>query len=270
MSSKIPYLKETWQMMGGCSPCSPGCLHCWACRQASGRLKNHPLYEGLTKNGKWTGEIRLCTDIGRADLLEKPLHWKEPRIIGVQFMGDLFLAPFEVIDKVLNVFSLCPRHTGLILTKRASKMLEYFVEYKAWSLRSNSGKPLPNVHLGVSISTQKEADEKIPILLQIPAAHRFVSIEPMLEEIDLISVPAGDVPGFAQSHLSEYLHSIVIGAESKGGNCGRPCDINAVRRLVQQCDAAGVPVHIKQLHIDGKLVKKIEQFPKDLQRQAEI
>ena len=281
--TKISYLKETWNFMGGCSPCGMGCLRCWACRQASGRLKNHPLYRGLTKDGKWTGEIRLCTDIGREDLLEKPLHWREPRTIGVQFMGDLFLAPFEFIDKVALAMSLADQHIYLLLTKRPERALAC---HNRW-MNTSKGNNLfrSNVHLCVSISTQKEEDEKIPILLQIPAAHWFVSVEPMLEKIDLQNVQTriGEISYVRGSVLEDEqcfspcraangnsLDSVIIGAESIGGNAGRPCNLDWVRALVGQCDAAGVPVHIKQLHIDDKLEKDVNKFPPDLRRQEKL
>lgn len=265
MATKIEYLIETWNFMGGCSACSLGCLYCWACSLTAGRLKNHLLYKGLTKDGKWTGEIRLCTDIGRGDLLEKPLHWREPRIIGVQFMGDLFheSVPFEFIDKVFGVMFANPWHTYLLLTKRAKRMAQYIRRNVVCRLRDQE-----YIHLGVSISTQAEADEKIPILLQIPAAVRFVSLEPLLEAIDLhLTHTLKDIlwrKAHGGSYQREFLHQVIIGAESIGGRPGRECKLEWVRDLVAKCKAAGVPVFVKQIHLNGKLVKDITKFPKDV------
>lgn len=249
MPTKIPYLDEDWNFIGGCSPCSTGCSHCWACRQAAGRLKNHPLYEGLTRNGKWTGEIRLCTDIGRADLLEKPLHWREPRRIGVQFMGDLFheKVPFEFIYKVFETMNICSQHTFQILTKRPKRMADFIYQAFGVNLR------LPNLHLGVSISTQDEL-WKVEELCKISAAIRFVSFEPLLENIKF--------PGYFQA-----LNWAIFGAESINGKPGRKCELDWVRNGVRQCKASDVPPFIKQLHIGGKLVKNKSKFPKDLQLQ---
>lgn len=199
---------------------SEGCLHCAAERVAAGRLKNHPLYKGLTKNGKWTGEIRTCLDIGRPDILEKPLHWRNPRIIFPCFMGDLFNLPFEFIDKIMAVIALCPQHTFLILTKQPKETANYFLTRNAmddsyrldhmpqwydvitgWLDEGESGhlgkrweschkaaeqtdylQPLKNLWLGVSVENDKNR-WRIEELYKIPAAKRFVSFEPMLGSV---------------------------------------------------------------------------------------
>ena len=103
-------------------------------------------------------------------------------MIFVCSMGDLFheSVPFDYVDRVFAVMELCPWHTFLILTKRPQRMADYmgaFDGYIEW--------PLPNVWLGVTAENQAMADERIPILLQIPAAVRFVSIEPLLSCLDL-------------------------------------------------------------------------------------
>ena len=142
-----------------------------------------------------------------------------------------------------------------------------------------SAPPLKNVHLGVSISNQAEADEKIPILLQIPAAVRWLSIEPMLGAIDLRCVIVGPrrrcvfdcLRGTAASEIGVIketvcgtINWVVVGGES--GKGARYCPIENIRGIVKQCKAANVPVFVKQIHLNGKAkaIKDINQFPKDL------
>lgn len=285
MSSKISWTDETWNPVAGCTKCSPGCLNCYAEKMAA-RLKwignDNPQYLGKTDaEGNWTGKIECCDW-----LLGKPLHWKTPRRIFVCSMSDLFheKVPFEFIARVFLIAQRCPWHTFLLLTKRIEKALEFYKWDYPLGLAKEWGQ-LGNIHLGVSISTQAEADEKIPILLQTPAAVRFVSVEPMLEYIDWDLATLNVCPdcgGSGEEYKGEptvacgtcggdgairdKLDGIIIGAESRGGHPGRPCKLEWVRDLVKQCDTAGVPVHIKQLHINGKLVKDVNKFPADLQR----
>lgn len=227
MGTKIEYLTETWNFMGGCSACSPGCDNCWACRQAAGRLKNHPLYKGLTKNGKWTGEIRLCTDIGRVDLLEKPLHWREPRRIGVQFMSDLFhpKVPFGFIEKVMAIIEGCPQHTFQVLTKRPYIMAAYFNGLGKRFELSNC----PNLWLGVTVEHPKYK-HRINTLRQIPAAVKYLSIEPCLADMGELNL--------------EGIGQVIAGGESGPG--ARPMHPDWARGVRDQCVAVGVPFFFKQ------------------------
>ena len=293
--TKISWADKTWNMMGGCEPCSAGCANCAAARCASGRsLKNHPLYKGLTKNGKWTGEVRLCTDIGRDDILEQPLHWRAGRKIFPAFMSDLFRAPFDFIAEVFGIMGQCPQHEFLVLTKQIEDAHRWFrwldqdedrISSFYWQSAINGF--LPNVHFGTSISTPDDL-KNVKYLLQIPAAKRFISFEPLLEDINAVEL-------FVDDKGNTIIDYIIIGAESKGAWPGRECQVEWIRSLVRQADAAGVGVHIKQMHlwrckncgnlfekqqIEGwgcecgaeddeikrVLVKNIKQFPADLQR----
>ena len=140
--------------------------------------------------------------------------------------------------------------------------------------------PPPNIWLGTSVSTQEDADKNIPALLQIPAAVRFVSLEPLLDAVTLkrvaysprqTTVIQGTVLGTDGSVFSpcgasgKGLDWAIVGSES--GPNRRPCKLEWVREIRDECQEAGVPLFIKQLHIDGKLVKDIEQFPEDLRIQ---
>jgi protein gp37 len=268
--TKIPYLKKTWNVIGGCSPCSVGCVNCWAARMASTRLKHHPLYKSLTKNGKWTGEIRFCTDIGRADILEQPLHWGSCNI-GVQFMGDLFhpKVPDRFLGDVFEVIRKTPTHTFMILTKRLERMSQ-----AARSLVYSHGeKYFRHVQWGVTICNQKEADEKIPILLSIPGK-RWVSFEPFLGEIDfsdyLTDYLGAETCAYGEMHRNRtcecmFLYKpdfVVIGCES--GPKRRPCKREWIISLVEQCKAAGVPWMVKQREIGGKVCHDPEICRKEL------
>ncbi len=270
MATKIAWTDETWNPVVGCSKVSAGCLNCYAEKMA-GRLANMgqgkyvPVVtdrwatEGLVYNGEWNGEIR-CDETA----LNKPLHWRKPRRIFVCSMGDLFhpSVPFDFIDKVMAVIAVCQQHTFQVLTKRPERMREYFSDIKTpinitgvvsqntgitidlgrfWN---EAGQPLKNLWLGVTAENQETADKRIPILLQIPAAVRFVSVEPMLEGIKTNPWSIG-LPSAEEWH--PQLNWVIIGCES--GPKRRPCKLEWVRDLVNQCKAAGVPVFVKQLQL---------------------
>ncbi|RYC10040.1 DUF5131 family protein [Ciceribacter ferrooxidans] len=206
--TKIEWTDATWNPITGCSVVSPGCTNCYAMKLAGTRLKNHPSRKGLTRDTKagpvWTGEVRF-----NAEWLDQPLRWTKPRMIFVCAHGDLFAegVPDEWIDQVFAVMALCPQHTFQVLTKRPERMREYL---KALPARSGAvGKwaawhwgaqdpdalhdqvsdavrtPLPNVWLGVSVEDQRRAKERIPILLDTPAAIRWISAEPLLGPVDI-------------------------------------------------------------------------------------
>lgn len=141
-------------------------------------------------------------------------------------------------------------HTYMILTKRPKRMRDYINKYEDWQ-------SLENIWLGVSVENQRTADERIPILLQIPAKVRFVSCEPMLSEIkihDALEIARLKSTGkFERSGWKPGLQLIIAGCES--GPNARPMHINWVRSLRDQSVAAGVPFFLKQMEIDGKLVK---------------
>lgn len=207
--SAIEWTDATWNPIVGCSIVSPGCTNCYAMRTAGARTKHTAKYEGLTKPSKagpiWTGEVRLWEKT-----LTEPLRWREPRMVFVNSMGDLFHEDVldEWIDKVFAVMALAPQHTFQVLTKRAKRMRDYVstlaehpgdrsalfagaglisrqVRRPALAAGPVPDWPLPNVWLGVSAERQKEADERIPELLATPAAVRFVSAEPLLGPVDL-------------------------------------------------------------------------------------
>jgi protein gp37 len=272
--SKIEWTESTWNPVVGCTKVSEGCKNCYAERMA-GRLAamGQGQYRAVIKadaNEKpigWSGDI-CCVEKS----LEKPLHWRKPRMIFVCSMGDLFHedVPFDYIDKVFAVMALCPQHTFQILTKRPQRMLEYLltenrqaiidwqkvqiwrklhgVEDAPWTRDLQklpaTKLPLPNVWLGVTAENQAAADERIPLMLQCPAAVRFVSYEPALGPLDLTPwlfrndvVDGSPVP-------RSGLRWIICGGESGPG--ARPMHPNWARQVRDDCDAAGVPFFFKQ------------------------
>jgi protein gp37 len=157
------------------------------------------------------------------DRLYQPLHWRKPRRIAVCLMGDLFHeeVPSDFCLRIWQTMHSwpCPLHTFFILTKRPKWMRAFVKSY--WS----GG----NIWLGVSVENQTTADERIPILLGTPAAHCWVSIEPMLGPVILRS----------------RLDWVICGGESGPG--ARPMDPDWARSVRDQCRDAGVPFFMKQM-----------------------
>lgn len=262
--SAIEWTDATWNPVRGCSRVSAGCLNCYAERQAIRHAGPGGAYESLVAktNGHpvWTGKIRLVHE-----LLGQPLRWKKPRRVFVNSMSDLFHpnVPDEFIDQVFAVMALCPEHSFQILTKRPERMSRWFgpanngaprdvivgitadrtVNIRQRPCHYQEEWPLPNVWLGVSCEDQATADERIPLLLQTPAAVRFVSFEPLLGPINCSEIP---IPG---THGKMWdlrdLQWVIVGGES--GPRARPCDVAWIRAIVQQCQEARVPKFVKQL-----------------------
>lgn len=281
--SNIEWTERTWQVTAGCTKVSSGCAHCYAetmanrlagmarADQAAGREPKGkaPYLHVLNDAGRWNGELRLLHD-----RLTEPLKWKKPTTVFVNSMSDLFheAVPFEFVDKVWAVMALCPQHTFQVLTKRPERMAEYLartgksiahIDIAARSLGytvmyEGHGMirwPLPNVWLGTSVEDQKAADERIPHLLRCPAAVRFLSCEPLLGPVDLtkslgwrsaFGCLSEDPAASAIDNLCRCgLHWVIVGGES--GPNARPCSVDWIRAVVQQCKAAGVPCFVKQL-----------------------
>src|ERR1035437_3746277 len=172
----------------------------------------------VSEKGRWNGKI-----VDFEEGYRKPLSWKKPRMIFICSMGDLFHSevPFIWVDKVMSIAALCPMHTFIILTKRPVRMKNYFEMGKDTLIgrwedaiyemglsdknddpdapacymhnRLQDEWPMKNVWLGVTAENQMRANERVPILLSIPAAKRFVSVEPMLSNVDLVNC-YGDAP----------------------------------------------------------------------------
>jgi len=180
--------------------------------------------------------------------LDIPLRRKKPTVWAV--WNDLFHEDVPD-DFIMRVFDSMPtdflqpcKHTYLILTKRVKRMHQFFDERTRYGTR-----PWTNVWLGVTVCNQEEADQKIPLLLQIPAAVRWVSIEPMLGAADLLlpgknftfSIAWGSQ---ATLIINQNIHWVVLGGETGPG--ARPMHPDWVRSVRDQCQAAQVPFFFKQ------------------------
>ncbi len=252
----IEYLDYTWNPITGCSPCSPGCKNCWARREAETRLRGRFGYDRVDP-------FRVTFHHNR---LEEPLRRRKPTRIAVSFMGDLFHADVrqDWHNQISDIIERCPQHTFLMLTKRPRNISLVAGEFP------------DNVWLGVSVSNQAEADEKIPQLLKIPAAVRWISYEPalgplmiwkhVLHSIRCVGYRGIDPPALSSCDCPyPRLDWVVAGCEKlKGGLPGRPMDIGWVRKIRDQCQDAGVPVYMKQMAVGNKVTSDMEQFPEDL------
>lgn len=270
--SKIEWTEATWNPLRGCSKVSDGCRNCYAETVANRFSGPGQPYEGTISEGRWNGHIRLVPEV-----LIKPVRWRRPRRIFVNSMSDLFHpdVPFDFIDQVFAVMALAPQHTFQVLTKRPERMMHYLQGLEKRGARqvladtaeavsgdedagifvanrigagatSKPGWPLKNVWLGVSVENQRAADERIPILLQTPAAVRWLSCEPLLGPVDLsfnVQFEHSDNEGFGVESI-KGIDWIVVGGES--GHKARPMHPDWARSLRDQCQAVGVPFLFKQ------------------------
>ena len=255
MATKIQWTEETWNPIAGCSKVSAGCKNCYAIKDAH-RLAGNPnekiaaKYEGTTTDDgrNWTGRINFAEHA-----LDQPLRWTRPRQIFVNSMSDLFhpAVPITVQTDIFEVMAKCPHHTFQILTKRADmlfrmKQIGVGVAYRLGKQSVSNFWPLPNVWLGVSVENQEAADERIPLLLETPAAVRWLSCEPLLGPLDLTAIPRTKAEGFMRPLDGRFntIGWVVVGGES--GNFARPMHPRWARDLRDQCAAAGVPFFFKQ------------------------
>ena len=244
-TSSIEWTDRTWNPVRGCSVVSPGCVNCYAMKQAHRFSGKGKAYEGLTKltsaGPQWTGKIRLVEEA-----LAEPRRWRKPSRVFVNSMSDLFheSVPFEFVARVMDVIAATPHHTYQILTKRAERMLEFFgVVATAEGLA-----PPPNMWLGVSVENQATADERVPLLLHTPAAIRFASCEPLLGPLHLADACYAHMDYESRMTVCDRdlaLDWVIVGGESGSG--ARRCDLRWVRDLVRDCRSASVPVFVKQL-----------------------
>lgn len=250
-----------------CVMISPGCAHCYAGAMNRWRGTGLPFTQ-LSAN-----EIELFLDMR---VLEAIIKLKKPQRFFVCDMTDAFLdiVSDNMLDHLFATAMIAQQHTFQILTKRPERMLEYFmtgapsvhgqhdnsdryraVRRAASAMWRRMGKnpellpgafwPLPNVWLGVSTEDQKRADERIPHLLKTPAAVRFLSVEPLLEQIDL-NLWRVAIPKHREHWPAERVRNfwVIVGGESGPG--ARECFFGWIEKIVEQCRDAGVPCFVKQ------------------------
>jgi len=210
--SKIEWTEQTWSPVTGCTKVSPGCKHCYAETMAH-RLQamGAPGYE----NGFALSLL--------PERLSQPYQRRKPTMYFVNSMSDLFQhgVPYAFIDKVMEVIEETPWHTYQILTKRSENMRSYF---------ENRTVPA-NAWLGVSVEDKKYGVPRITDLKAIKAQTRFLSIEPLLEDLGKRLPLAG-------------IHWVIVGGES--GSYARPMKEQWVLNIRQQCEARGVDFFFKQ------------------------
>jgi protein gp37 len=283
-TSLIPITEQMVDRVGPhCERVSPGCANCYAATNNRRRLPSNGT--GLPYDRRSRDLVEPFVD---ERILLEPLKWKEPKRIFVENQSDLYgdWVTDEMIDQVEAVMALSPRHTFQVLTKRPERMGRHaFREDRYDRLLEAANRiraerrelcgipisnptqfPMRNVHRGTSCEDQKAADDRIPWLLQTPAAIRFVSAEPLLGEISFkrIRMPEA-LFGFVDINAltaDTYRHAqlvrfggpridwVIVGSESGPG--ARPMDEDWVRGIRDECTAAGVPFFYKQKTVAGK------------------
>jgi protein gp37 len=224
MSTGIEWTDETWNPVVGCDRVSPGCAHCYAKELHDKR--HRAFLAGKQVAPQYAAPFETVQLI--YERLERPLSWRRPRRVFVNSVSDLFHehVPDAFIDAVFITMLRAEQHIFQVLTKRPERMLAY-------SRGRLLGLPLPNVWLGVSVENQRWADERIPQLLETPAAVRFLSCEPLLGPLDL------------ELDTGRAIDWVIVGGES--GKGARPCNVDDLTDIVAQCDLADVSCFVKQL-----------------------
>lgn len=252
MATRIQWTETTWNPVTGCDRVSPGCDNCYALTMAR-RLKAMGSAKYQTDGDPRTSGPGFGVATHPDVLYQPMMRWKKPRRVFVNSMSDLFHTdvPDEFIARVFAVMAATP-HTYQVLTKRHARMraLLRSEQFQQFDLIQQDW-PLPNVHLGVSVEDQQWANIRVPALVDTPATVRWISAEPLLGPLDLR-------PWLPQ------LDWVVVGGES--GRSARPMDLDWVRRIVSDCQAAGTAVFVKQLGSRwGTGHGDITCFPADLQ-----
>lgn len=248
--TKIEYLDYMFNPAHGCTPISKGCEQCWA------KLMAKRLASIGTKGFDPADPFKPTC---RPDRLAEPMgKRRKPGRIGVSFMGDLFhdKIPDEFIMKVFGIMRQCKKDTFLLLTKRPERMYRFMtappseeykkvyaeIESEGYNIERN---PHSHIWLGVSVENQATANERIPWLLKTPAAVRWVSAEPLLENISLLPFMGyNDTTDDGAFVPHDKLNLVVLGAES--GMKRRDFDDDWARSVRDQCVEAGVKYYFKQ------------------------
>lgn len=268
----IQWTDYSWPVINGCQNASPGCANCYSKELIATRLAHTPKYAGLavmTEHGaRWSGDARLWIPT-----LADPLKWKKDSRVFVADMGDLFYEGVfdKEISTVFGVMLGWPRHTYQVLTKRPDRMVAWVQRNLALgrlgahvvlaadcldkaendkaaatlydALVDVDARPIDHIHFGVSVEDQvragrasflQELDDAM-MRLGHPSPVKFLSIEPLLERVDIRRYLRGP----------EKINWVIVGGES--GKRARPCAIDWIRDIVHQCQDAAVPVFVKQL-----------------------
>jgi|ERR1043166_1063018 protein gp37 len=273
--TNIAWCDDTWNPWRGCTKVSAGCANCYAEKLVTGRMQGQPYRKGIprVRHATWTFNAPLgwnknpwiCDACGQAyktdgvtpsgDLcfnhrgVWPPRHRR--RVFSLS-LGDWLddEVPIGWLADMLDVVRRCPELDFLLLTKRPAlwrDRLTGVMNYSAcgetaswlsWWLDTSGDAIAPgNIWLGVSVEDQATVDERIPQLLEIPAAVRFVSYEPALGAVSFQQS--------AFSHPEKQIDWMIVGGES--GSMARPFNVAWARYSIKQCEAAGAACFVKQL-----------------------
>jgi protein gp37 len=215
-NSKIEWTDATWNPVRGCTKISPGCAHCYAETFAERfrGVPGHPYEQGF--------DLRLVPD-----KLRQPLLWRKPKMIFVNSMSDLFQegVPDHYVEAVAQIMAAAKWHTFQVLTKRSERMRDLL------NTRIHFAAKQPHILWGVSVENRKHGLPRIDHLRESCALHRFLSIEPLLEDLGTLNLRG--------------MNWVIVGGES--GPKARSMDLMWVRGIRQQCENAEVAFFLKQL-----------------------
>lgn len=213
--SKIEWTEATWNPVRGCTKISPGCKHCYAETFAERfrGVPGHPYEKGF--------DLRLVPE-----KLREPLLWSSSKVVFVNSMSDLFhdSVPVDYIRIVAEVMKLASWHTFQVLTKRSERMSELL----RGDLRFAA--ELKNVWWGVSVENRTYGLPRIEHLRRVDCSVRFLSVEPLLEDLGKIDL--------------NRIDWVIVGGESGPG--ARKMETSWVENIHKQCSLAGVPFFFKQ------------------------
>ena len=213
--SKIEWTDATWNPLRGCTKISPGCKHCYAEAFAERfrGVAGHPYEQGF--------DLRLVPE-----KLSEPLRWTKPKTVFVNSMSDLFheKVPDAYIQAVAKVMTMAPWHIFQVLTKRADRMQQLL------STVLQEAAEAPHIWWGVSVENRRYGLPRIAVLRSAPACVRFLSIEPLLEDLEQI-----DLTG---------IDWVIVGGESGIG--ARSMQESWVTSIRDQCATAQVSFFFKQ------------------------
>lgn len=241
--TKIQWCDHTFNPWRGCSRVSPGCDHCYA----EAMSKRNPRALGI-----WGDDGTRV--IASESYWREPLRWnREAEMAGVRArvfcasLADVFENRPELLDaraRLARVIAETPWLDWLLLTKRPENVVALW-EHAWWhGVEKKLGVWPRNIWLGTTCEDQARADERIPHLLRVPAAVRFLSVEPMIGAVEMGPYLVDDLYRLGRAPRME-IDWIIVGGES--GPRARPFDIAWARSIVAQCKEAGVPVFVKQL-----------------------
>jgi protein gp37 len=215
-NSKIEWTDASWNPARGCTKISPGCKHCYACTfsERFRGVAGHPFEQGF--------DLRLVPE-----KLDEPLRWKKPRKIFVNSMSDVFHKDIDddYIIRVAKVMLEANWHTYQVLTKRSERMRDLLNSKLALAAKA------PHIWWGVSVEDKKYGVPRIAHLQAAKVAVRFVSAEPLLEDLGSVNLTG--------------INWLIVGGES--GHGARPFHLDWARTLIRECQRQHVACFVKQV-----------------------